>query len=113
MKEDAKQLPLQFERPWHEELTAWEAKMKQARHEQAVNEENFQQCKRLAEAWAVEIRQAFLNRQPCPIRVTGVEGVHPLDALKYQMILEWAFQLACVPKECLPPAPADGDHPTS
>lgn len=94
--------PRPLVRPWDEELTPWEAKVKRANYERAIAEEEFQMCKATAERWAVEIRQAFINRQPCPIRVKGVEGVRPLDALKYEWILEWAFQLACVPKECLP-----------
>jgi hypothetical protein len=80
-------------RPWDEELTAWEAKMKAARYEAAVNEERFQQLKRVAESWAHDIRQAFLNRQPCPIITSD-----PV----YESVLQWAFQLAAVPKDCLP-----------
>lgn len=49
------------------------------------------QWQAMAEAWAVQIRQAFLQRKPCPI----------IPAKGYETILEWAFQLAQIPAESM------------
>ncbi len=35
-------------------------------YHEAVAEESFQEAKRLAESWAVDIRKAFVERKPCP-----------------------------------------------
>lgn len=56
-----------------------------------MREESFQHTKRLAESWAEDIRKAFKEGRPCPIR--------PEPAFAY--VLDWAFQIATVPRECL------------
>ncbi len=63
-------------------------------------EEHYQEGKKMAAAWAEEIRQAFKQGKPCPIRPT----------FWYEHVLEWAFQMACVPRECLPEAPIENEE---
>jgi hypothetical protein len=57
----------------------------------AQAELHWQETKRLAESWAEEIRTAFKERKPCPI----------IPAPKFQHVLDYAFQLAAVPPECV------------
>ncbi len=68
--------------------------MRSAEYLLAVEKESYEESRRLAESWAEDIREAFKNRQPCPIQ--------PEE--NYRHILDWAFRLAGVPAECLQPA---------
>ena len=52
----------------------------------------WKETNRLAESWAKDIRQAFLDRKPCPI----------IPAPGYEYVLAMAFNLAQVPAGCLP-----------
>lgn len=54
-------------------------------------EEHFQQSKELAERWAQDIRDAFLKRQPCPIKAER----------SHEWVLAWALRLACIPEGCM------------
>lgn len=57
----------------------------------AADEENYRQMRAMAERWVAEIRNAFLERRPCPIRPTP----------EFESVLLLAFQMAQVPQECL------------
>jgi hypothetical protein len=45
----------------------------------------------MAEAWAIEIREAFLQRKPCPI----------IPATGFETILKMAFDLAQIPVDSM------------
>ncbi len=49
-----------------------------------LNEFGYQEAKRHAEYWARDLREAFVQRKPCPI----------IPEPRYRWILDWAFQLA-------------------
>jgi hypothetical protein len=66
--------------------------MRTAAYVMAMEENGYQQDKALAERWAQEIREAFVHGMPCPIRPTW----------EFQHILDWAFDIACVPQACVP-----------
>lgn len=60
----------------------------------AMEEEEYRHSRQLAESWAVDLRQAFLEGKPCPIKpVPGLLGT--------EWILRWAFDLAAVPAASL------------
>lgn len=63
----------------------------------AEAENAWRNAKALAESWAVDLRKAFLEGKPCPIR----------PAPGYEAVLWYAFHLAQVPEACLP---ADPDY---
>lgn len=67
-------------------------RMRSAAYLGAMAEEHFQESKRLAQDWSQEIRKAFLERRPCPIKAEPA----------YESVLLYAFQLAQVPEDCLP-----------
>jgi hypothetical protein len=54
-------------------------------------EEAHRESKGLAERWAEDIRKAFLEGKPCPIK----------PAPRYEWILDWALNLAQINPKCL------------
>lgn len=50
-----------------------------------------------AESWAKVIQEDFKAGRPCSIK----------PAPDYEWVLNWAFQIALVPRECVPPAPEE------
>lgn len=50
-----------------------------------------QQNKELAERWAAEIQAAFKDGKPCPI----------IPVPRNRWVLDWAFQIALVPRDCV------------
>ncbi len=94
-------LETEVDREWRammEDVYAWEenerlAALRRRDHNESYRREfHYQQNKQLAEHWAAQIRQAFLDRRPCPI----------IAEPRFQWILQWAFEIAQVPAECLP-----------
>jgi hypothetical protein len=61
------------------------------RLERMAADEYYNNRKALAESWAAEIRQAFLQQRPCPIKPEP----------QYRWVLEWAFTLAQMTPENL------------
>jgi hypothetical protein len=60
-----------------------------------AEEEDYQRKKEMAERWAVEIGKAFKENKPCPFR----------PAPGFEWLLDWAFEIATVPRQCLPSSP--------
>src|SRR6185436_16407166 len=73
--------------PWAEELRPWRKKLLDA----AIINAQVKQSREIAERWAVELRQAFIERKPCPIKaIPGVAGI-PSQS---ECILSWAMDIA-------------------
>lgn len=51
----------------------------------------WEQVKAIAQNWSIDIRKAFRDRKPCPI----------IPAPGFEIALDMAFDLACIPKGCL------------
>lgn len=64
-------------------------------HVLAIAEAEYANALALAKLWAEDIRHAFLDGRPCPIK----------PAPNFRHILDWAFQLAAIPRQCMNPQP--------
>lgn len=53
-------------------------------------EEDYAHKKKMADGMAAELRQAFLDRKPCPFKMEP----------GWEWLLSWALQLASIPVEC-------------